>query len=311
MQGRHFSAMRQTAGTLAAAFILLQAILGAPRAAFAAAGRVTILSAGIPRTAILIEHHRLKQARRPLIIILRAGRSRGARLHRSTGFDELARSSGAVVVYPQALSGHFADSPGPEAIRDQLFIHDLIARLTAQGLANPGKIFLVGTTTGGMLALRLACDPANHFAGLAVLGASLPLDLAESCKPSRPLPFMMIAGTADPIIPFQGGTALLPHGKIELASVETTLSTFGKAALCGEGKTSTVFLDKDPKDGTHVYLDKLNNCAVPIELVRIEGGGHEMPGLSSEAGTGSGPALSNGDVNSAKLIWDFFRPFRG
>ncbi|MGQ0445892.1 MAG: hypothetical protein ACT4O2_12395 [Beijerinckiaceae bacterium] len=31
--------------------------------------------------------------------------------------------------------------------------------------------------------------------------------------------------------------------------------------------------------------------------------------LASEAGPGHG--LANGDVNSAKLVWDFFRPFGG
>jgi len=292
---------------LAAALVLLLAFMSWPVPVFAAAGRITILSAGIQRTAILVEHHRLKQARRPLIIILRASRPRGVHLNRSTGFDELARSSGVVLVYPHPLSGHWAESPGPAASHDQLFIHDLIAKLTAQGIANPGKIFLVGTATGGILALRLACDPANHFAGLAVLSASLPLDLAQSCSPSHPLPFIMIAGTADPTIPFQGGLAQLPHGQIELASVETTLSTFSKAANCGSGKTSTIFFDKDTKDRTRTYLEKQNDCSVPIELVRIEGAGHDMPGLASESELGPGTGLTNGEVNSAKLIWDFFR----
>jgi len=46
---------------------------------------------------------------------------------------------------------------------------------------------------------------------------------------------------------------------------------------------------------------------VPIELVRIEGAGHDMPGLASESELGLGTGLTNGEVNSAKLIWDFFR----
>jgi polyhydroxybutyrate depolymerase len=159
--------------------------------------------------------------------------------------------------------------------------------------------------------LRLACEQTSGFAGLAVIGASLPSDLADSCKPAHPLPLMMISGTADPVVPFHGGQANLPHSKVELASVETTLGIFGKAAGCAAGMTTTVFPDKDTRDGTRAYLDRLNNCAVPVELVRIEGGGHEMPGLASEMGQGSGQSLTNGDVNSAKLVWDFFRPLGG
>jgi polyhydroxybutyrate depolymerase len=298
-------------GGLVAGGLLLLASAGFSSAAFAAAGRVVIMSGGISRTAILIQHRRLKQARRPVVIILRGGRAKGSRLRRTSGFEELARSSGAVLVYPEPLLGRWAEAPGPEANRDLAFIHDLTAKFVAEGIAAPGKIFLVGSTTGGMLALRLACDPKSNFAALAVLGASLPADLEGSCKLARPLPLFMLVGTQDPVVPFHGGQANLPHGKIELASVDTTLGLFGKAAGCAGGVTTTVFPDKDIRDGTRAYLDKLNNCKVPIELVRIEGGGHTLPGISSESVPGSGQGLSNGDVNGAKLVWDFFRPLGG
>ena len=218
------------AGAVLAACSVLLAITALPTAAMAAAGRVTIMSGGIPRTAILVEHRRLKQARRPVVIILRGGRAKGSRLRRTYVFEEMARASGAILVYPQPLSGHWADAPGPEATRDSAFIHDLIGKLVAGGTVNPGKVFLVGITTGGMMALRLACDQKNGFAGLAVLGASLPSDIEASCKPSHPLPLLMIAGTEDPVIPFRGGKVNLPHGKAELVPVETTLGLFGKAA---------------------------------------------------------------------------------
>jgi polyhydroxybutyrate depolymerase len=159
------------------------------------------------------------------------------------------------------------------------------------------------------MALRLACDEKNVFAGMAVLGASLPSDLEASCKPSHPIPLMMIAGTADTVVPLQGGEASLPHGKTELLSPGATLGLFGKAAGCGGGMTTTSFPDKGLHDGTRAYLDKLNNCKVPVEAVRIEGGGHAQAGLSSEGGPGHG--VAKGDVNSAKLVWDFFRRLGG
>ncbi len=296
-------------GSLAGACWLLLALAGFPSAAFAAAGRVTIVSDGVPRTAILVQHRRLKRARRPAVIILRGGREKGARLRRIFGLEELPRSSGAVLIYPEPLVGRWGDAPGPEARRDSVFIHDLIGKFVARGIADRGKVFLVGIGTGGMMALRLACDEMNHFAGLAVIGASMPADLETACKPAHPLPLMMIAGTADTVVPFHGGKTSLPHGKTELLSIDATLGLFGKAAGCAGGMTTTVFPNKDPRDGTRAYLDRLNNCAVPVEAVRIEGGGRALPGLSSEAGPGHG--LANGDVNSTKLVWDFFRPLGG
>jgi polyhydroxybutyrate depolymerase len=302
-QGRKSIAFGLGAGSLAGACWLLLAFAGFPSAALAAAGRVTIVSDGVPRTAILVQHRRLKQARRPAVIILRGGREKGARLRRTFGFEEMARSSGAVLIYPEPLAGRWADAPGPEARRDAVFIHDLIAKFVARGIADRNRVFLVGIGTGGMMALRLACDEKNDFAGIAVLGAGLPSDLEASCKPSHPVPLMMISGTPDTLVPLLGGAASLPHGKTEFLSIDATLGPFGKAAGCAGGMTTTMF------PGTRAYLDKLNNCQVPVEAIRIESGGQAQPGLSSEGGRGHG--LAKGDVNSAKLVWDFFRPLGG
>jgi polyhydroxybutyrate depolymerase len=308
-RGRKFIAFALVAGSLAEACWLLLAFTGFPSAAAAAAGRVTIVSEGLPRTAIIVQHRRLKQARRPAVIILRGGREKGARLRRIFGFEEMARSSGAVLIYPEPIAGRWADAPGPEARRDSVFIHDLIAKFVARGIADRGKVFLVGIGTGGMMALRLACDEKNVFAGIAVLGASLPSDLEASCKPSHPVPLIMIAGTADTVVPVSGGEASLPHGKTELLPIDATLGLFGKAAGCVGGMTTTNFPEKGLHDGARAYLDKLNDCKVPVEAIRIEGGGQALTGLSSEGGPGHG--LAKGDVNSAKLVWDFFRPLGG
>ena len=306
VRGRKSIAFVLVAGSLAGAFWLLLAFTGFPSGALAAAGRVTIVSGGVPRSAIVVEHRRLKQARRSAVIILRGGREKGARLRRILDFEEMARSSGAVLIYPEPLAGRWGDAPGPEMRRNSVFIHDLIAKFVTRGIADRGKVFLVGIATGGMMALRLACDEKNVFAGMAVLGASLPSDLEASCKPSHPIPLMMIAGTADTLVSFHAGKASLPHGKTELLSLDATLGLFGKFAGCAGGITTTI---KDLHDGTRTYLDKLNNCQVPVEAVRIEGGGRALPGLSSEGGPGHG--LAYGDVNSAKLVWDFFRRLGG
>lgn len=165
---------------------------------------------------------------------------------------------------------------------------------------------MIGVSSGGAIALRLACDDANAFAGVAAVLTAMPADLAASCKPSRPLPFLMIAGTADPIVPYQGGKAGWLGGKSELLSVDATLAIFAKAAGCGEGRATTAVPDRDPRE-TRAYIDKLNGCKAPIELVRIEGGGHAIPGHASSAGVNSARGPRNSDFDSAKIIWDFFR----
>jgi polyhydroxybutyrate depolymerase len=293
------------AGTAGIMFAL--ACLSSP--AVAAAGHVTIVSGGSPRTAVLIQRYRLKKGRRPAIVVLRAARKQDARLRRSFSLEEMARSSGAVLIYPEPLSGHWAEASGPEANRDTHFVRDLIAKLVSHGIVNPSKVFLVGIGNGGTVALRLGCDGKPKFAGVAVLAASLPGGLEASCAPPGPIPLLMIAGTSDPLIPYHDGRDGLPHDKSELLSVDKTLGLFGKAAGCAGDMVTTVLPDKYIHAGTRAYLDKLNNCAAPVEAVRIEEGAHLLPGVQGESGAGVG--LTNGDVNGAKLVSDFFRPLGG
>ncbi len=302
-RGRRLLALR-AAGCLSGAFGIMLGLACVPPPAVAAAGRVTIASGGSPRTAILIENRRLKKGRRPAIVVLRAARKQGARLRRSLSLEEMARTSGAVLIYPEPLSGHWADESGPEANRDMRFVRDLIAKLVSHGIANPSKIFLAGVGGGGTLALRLACEGKPKFAGVAILASSLPSGLEASCVPPGPVPLLIISGGSDPLVAHQVGNESLPQDKAELLSVDKTLSLFGKAAGCGSGTTRTVFPGK-----ARAYLDKLNNCAVPVEAIRIEGGGHIPQGAQSEAEAGI--SLTNGEVNSAKLVWEFFRPFAG
>ena len=291
---------------LAGAALVLSVFLSCP--ADAAAGRITIVSGGGPRSAIFIEHYRLKKGRRPAIIVLRAPRKSGARLHRSLGLEEMARSSGAILVYPEPQSGRWAEASSAEPNHDTHFVRDLIAKLISHGIANPAKIFLVGIGSGGALALRLACEGKPKFAGVAVVAASLPAGLAASCVPPGPIPLLLI-GAAEPPAANHEGKEGVPREKSELLSVENTIGLFAKAAGCSEGVMTTALPDKYLRAGARAFRDKLNNCAVPVEAVRIEGGSHMASNVHEEAGQGAG--LSYIGVNGAKLVWDFFRSLGG
>ncbi|MEJ0095268.1 MAG: phospholipase [Methylocella sp.] len=285
------------------------AVVGLPERALAAAGRISIESGGVARTAILVQHRRLKRARRPLVIVLRSGKEKGPHLRRIFGLEEMASSSGPVLIYPDPVGGRWSDAPGPEAAHDATFIRDIVAKLVSDGLVDHRKVFIIGISSGGLAALRIACDNTSLFAGAAALITSLPADLAATCKPSHPLPLIMIVGTADASVPYGGGKANLPSSKVELLSVDATLAIFGKAAGCGEGRTTTPLPEFDAREGVRAYLDKLNGCKVPIEALRVEGGAHIVPGHW----TGADPARSphNNGGESAKLIWDFFRRLGG
>jgi polyhydroxybutyrate depolymerase len=290
-----------------AAGLLAPALLGLERPAEALLGRITLQSGGIARTALFVEHERLKKARRPVVIVLRSGKGNGGRLRRHLGLGEAARSSGAVMIYPESVGGSWGDSPGPATERDSQFIIDLVNKLVADGVADRRRIYIVGASSGGLIAMRLACEHSEVFSGVVAILAGMPADLKQTCRPSRPIRFLLIAGTADPFVPFRGGPTTLPASKAELLSADETLAVFGKADGCSDGKTTTAVPDRDPKDGTRAFLEKLKGCKVPVELVRIEGGGHVIPGRWASGARNETAGLHNNDIDTAALIWDFFR----
>jgi polyhydroxybutyrate depolymerase len=294
---------------LAAALSL--ACIGKPREAAAFSGRISIQAGGHARTALVVEHERLKKARRAVVIVLHGGKGFGARIRHNLGLEDSLRSAGPVMVYPDALGGNWNIAAGPAAKHDSLFIKSIIAKLVADGIADKHRVFLVGSSSGGLMALRLACEQSQLFAGVAILIASMPANLTDSCHPMHPMRFLMIAGTADPFIPYQGGKANLADYKFELLSVDKTLAIFARAAHCGTGKAVAIFPHHDPKNPTRAYFERLSGCKVPIEFVRIAGGGHSIPGhwKGGERGQMVGPY--NNDFDSAALIWNLFRKARG
>jgi polyhydroxybutyrate depolymerase len=287
------------------------ATLGWSDSASAFTGRISIQEGGVMRAALIVQHERLKKSRRAVVIVLHGGKGYGPRLRHNFQLEDIIRSSSPVMVYPNALGGNWNATASELGKHDSQFIQDIVAKLIADGIADRHRIFIVGTSSGGLMALRLVCEHSPLFAGAAILIASLPADLAQSCQPAHPLPFLLIAGTADPMIPYRGGNADLSDTKAPLLSVEDTMAIFARAAQCGTTKTVTPFPRRDPKAETQAYLEKFNDCKVPIELVRVEGGGHTVPGGWKGGERGKTVGATNNDFDSALLIWELFHKARG
>lgn len=275
--------------------------------ASAATGRVTLEVNGQKRTATLVERARLKRAPRTTIIVLRAAgaaRARAglSRVDRFLGLDELA-SAGTVLAFPGAVGGKWDIDGG----NDVAMVRALAQRLVNDGVADKRRIFIAGVSSGGLLALKILCDGADFVAGAAVLIANTPSGLAPACKPARAIPFLQLAGTADPIMPYKGGEAKLADFKGEVASAEATRAPFEAAADCGKARATEDMPDKDPKDGSRVYVERPQGCKAPIEFYRVEGGGHVLPGRPARADRGVVVGARNNDIDTARVLMEFFR----
>ena len=155
----------------------------------------------------------------PTIIVLHGPRGTGASIAQSTKLGTLAPQQGFVAVFPDALRPHWNFFlPGKElefyvkaskaaggVADDGAFLKGLVADLVQRGVADPRRIYLAGESSGSLMALRMLCTDAGLFAGSALLGAAMPERVGSDCRPSQPVPVLLVKGTSDEIFPYAGG----------------------------------------------------------------------------------------------------------
>jgi len=152
------------------------------------------------RTAILVP---ARPDPVPTIIVLHGAAIGAEWTMRGSGFAEAAAAHGFAAVFPDGLYRVWND--GREGgrisrIDDVGFLRQLVAWLIGHGVADPAQVYLAGMSNGGMMTLRMLCEAAELFAGAGTLIANMPAGIGDGCRPKKPLPIVMLNGTADPLV---------------------------------------------------------------------------------------------------------------
>ena len=260
---------------------------------------------------------------RPLLITLHGGGGTAERfskmLNGNTSINALADKEDFVVVYPQGIDKHWNDGRGVEHIKTQAqnlddvgFISALIDHMTADKAIDTKRIYATGPSNGGFMSNRLACALSDKIAAVGIVIATMPWKMEPECTPSHPVSVLIMNGTKDPLVPFDGGDVGFGKNGKSRGKILSTEKTFG-FWLQQAGYTKppqsllrTTLPDKDPNDKTRVYLQSYDGEAASVVLYTVEGGGHTWPGgrqtpLSIIVGT------TSQDINATEVIWDFLK----
>ena len=54
-------------------------------------------------------------------------------------------------------------------------------------------------------------------------------------------------------------------------------------------------------------VERFSGCKTPVQLVRIDGGGHTVPGRNTISRRGASVGAQNNDIDAARLVFNFFR----
>ena len=217
----------------------------------------------------------------PLVLALHG------RLGDGAGMEELAQVSrltkeGALVVAPDGYEKSWADARGTtpassDGIDDVRFLSQLIDDMIAKHHADPTRVYVMGMSNGGMMALTLACRITDRLAGVITVTGLMSAALVESCRLSKPLPVAFIHGTNDPIVPYEGGGVSGGGGTVQ--SADASAQFWAHANGCAP-PTRTALPDVARSDETTTTLHGWSHCRdnAEVRLYSVEGGGHTWPG---------------------------------
>lgn len=227
----------------------------------------------------------------PLVLAFHGYGSQGKDLANNTGFNELADRQKFIIVYPDGLDRRWdVASNGWGGVDDVSFVSALIDHLTQIRAIDRRRIYASGVSNGGFLVQRLACEQNSQIAAFASVAATFAGQIRDSCHPPTPISMLMINGTDDRKVPWNGGS---PVGWYFL-SVPDTINFWRQHNGC----TASSPVKQLPS--SRVEIARYASCrgGSEVELVTLKGVGHVWPR------GGSGPSQL---VNGSQEIWNFFQ----
>jgi polyhydroxybutyrate depolymerase len=259
------------------------------------------------------------QAHPALVIVLHGSMGSGEQARRVYGydFDLQAEKHGFIAVYPQGYKGHWNDCrrKGPfaaktENVDDVGFLHSLVDHLVKDHDADRAHVYVTGVSNGGAMTIRLALQTPGFARAYAAVVSSVPTPENMAITPKgEPVSMLLMNGTADPFVPWDGGDVVLygVYGnRGPVLSTPASIDYFLKLDGLSGPPACTKFPDSDKTDGSTAERDRWTaDGKRNVTLIRIKDGGHGVPHPAMH-----GPRLlgnSNRDFHAANEIWDFFQ----
>ena len=249
----------------------------------------------------------------PMIFVNHGGQSTAQGIMQVADFRPIADRDKFVVIYLQGYQNSWNDGRPTTAnqlgVDDVNFFRQMCDYAVANLSVDNSKIYVTGLSNGGFMASRLGCELSDRIAAVAVVGASYEQGIYNSCTPTMAVPTIIIQGTLDPFVPFNGGLVSPGAGGMAVSHSQAI------AKLVTINYCSTVpiitNLPDIANDGTTISEAKYINVTTANEVVSyiVINGGHTWPqGLQYLPETTIGKTSQ--DMNANEVIWSFFKRFK-
>jgi polyhydroxybutyrate depolymerase len=262
----------------------------------------TLVSGGEQRSYLLyVPESYNPDVHTPLVISIHGYAEWPAHQMEISRWNRLADQYGFIVVYPSGTRfplhwRTFGSQDGAtETALDVTFISDLIDKLATEYNIDPTRVYANGLSNGGGMSFVLSCELSERIAAIgSVSGAYLyPWD---ECNPSRAVPTILFHGTADPIVPYEGGPS--QAFDIPFPNIPDWVDTLANRNGCAEEPQTL-------PTGVDVRGVMYPDCAGDVIFYSIDGGGHTWPGGKPLPKIIAG--VTTQQIDATQLMWDFFQ----
>ena len=262
----------------------------------------TLVVSGQEREYVLHVPKRYDRTRpTPLVISLHGAGGWGAQQRDLSGWNQLAESEGFIVAYPSGADNVgpriWHVDPGPGLMRDVKFISALIDALEAAYNIDPARIYANGLSNGGGMSFVLSCALSDRIAAVGMVAAAQTLPWSW-CTDRRSVPMIAFHGTADPLIPYGGGTSWsVPNG---FPNIPGWTKAWARRNRCAAKPVESAV-------AADVTRLEYTSCAgdAAVVLFTVQGGGHTWPGGKPLPEWWVGPTSAS--IDATREMWAFFR----
>jgi polyhydroxybutyrate depolymerase len=243
----------------------------------------------------------------PLVIVLHGGGGAPQGMSRITDFNKKADSGKFIVVYPGGTgrfesrfltwnSGNCCGYAQDDNADDTGFIRRLIETLQKEMKIDDSKVYVTGLSNGAMMSYRLACELSDKIAAIGPVAGAMNF---QPCAPAHPVSVVILHGTADQHVLFNGG---IPKRQVDRhertdTSVKDAVAFWTKHNRC----TQPPIKENRGKIARESYEGCTNGSGVTLFAIQDEG--HTWPGGTKWAPWADEPTK---EISATDAIWEFF-----
>jgi len=207
-----------------------------------------------------------------------------------------------------------ADADDNPRVDDVEFAARVVKTLVDAGRADAKRIYVMGMSNGAMMTLRLALEMRPAPAAVAAVAGTMATK-SDCTDAELPVSVLLIHGTSDPLVPYEGGSVGLGESRNRgsVVGVDVTRDYWLRADGLQSAKPvehSFPHRGDDPTRAREVTYGP--DTGPQVAVITIDKGGHVEPSKRFHYGALYTRIVGaqNGDIEAAEQAWQFFAPKR-